>query len=210
MNYLQQKKQALISTHQGSIPSGYKQVEYLESTGIQWIETNQIVLLTTMVVIHRWERIKNVNFYQVYIGGGINDNSADDFRFMEWADRGSIDFTNGKGFHIGSLVLPQTSANTIKIQGNTINVDGVTKNILIQGCADGIIPVWLFASATPGYRRASACRMGQIEFINDEIITGNLIPCLDNNNRPCMYDTVSKQTFYNQGTGEFLYGEVIN
>ena len=33
----------------------------------------------------------------------------------------------------------------------------------------------------------------------------NLIPALDRNGTPCMYDTVSKQTFYNEGTGEFLY-----
>ena len=33
----------------------------------------------------------------------------------------------------------------------------------------------------------------------------NLIPALDRNGTPCMYDTVSKQTFYNKGTGEFLY-----
>ena len=32
----------------------------------------------------------------------------------------------------------------------------------------------------------------------------NLIPALDRNGTPCMYDTVSKQTFYNEGTGEFL------
>ena len=33
----------------------------------------------------------------------------------------------------------------------------------------------------------------------------NLIPALDKNGTPCMYDSVSKQTFYNAGTGEFLY-----
>lgn len=33
----------------------------------------------------------------------------------------------------------------------------------------------------------------------------NLIPALDRNSTPCMYDTISKQTFYNKGTGEFLY-----
>ena len=38
----------------------------------------------------------------------------------------------------------------------------------------------------------------------------NLIPCLDSDNKPCMYDTVSKKTFYNNGTGEFLYGNVID
>ena len=33
----------------------------------------------------------------------------------------------------------------------------------------------------------------------------NLIPVLDRNGTPCMYDTVSKHTFYNKGTGKFLY-----
>lgn len=33
----------------------------------------------------------------------------------------------------------------------------------------------------------------------------NLIPALDRNDTPCMYDTVSKKTFYNAGSGEFLY-----
>ena len=33
----------------------------------------------------------------------------------------------------------------------------------------------------------------------------NGIPCLDDNNVPCMYDTISGDTFYNQGTGTFGY-----
>ena len=33
----------------------------------------------------------------------------------------------------------------------------------------------------------------------------NFIPALDSNDVPCMYDTVSGETFYNQGTGDFLY-----
>ena len=49
-----------------------------------------------------------------------------------------------------------------------------------------------------------------VELWQDDIKILDLIPCLDNKNRPCMYDTVSKRTFYNQGADEFLYGEVIN
>lgn len=33
----------------------------------------------------------------------------------------------------------------------------------------------------------------------------NLIPALDPSGVPCMYDTVSKKTYYNQGTGNFSY-----
>jgi len=42
---------------------------------------------------------------------------------------------------------------------------------------------------------------------------GNLIrefiPVLDWNDRPCMYDKVSDNLFYNQGTGEFNCGEAV-
>ena len=37
-------------------------------------------------------------------------------------------------------------------------------------------------------------------------VSYDLIPCLDDNGRPCMFDRVSRKTFYNSGTGEFLYG----
>ena len=33
----------------------------------------------------------------------------------------------------------------------------------------------------------------------------NLIPALDSSGVPCMYDTVGKKPYYNQGTGEFSY-----
>ena len=36
----------------------------------------------------------------------------------------------------------------------------------------------------------------------------SLIPVLDFNNKPCLYDEVSGQFFYNQGTGEFTWGEL--
>ena len=29
---------------------------------------------------------------------------------------------------------------------------------------------------------------------------------IDSNSRPCLFDRVSKECYYNQGTGEFLYG----
>ena len=34
----------------------------------------------------------------------------------------------------------------------------------------------------------------------------DFIPCLDMNNSPCLYDKVSRETFYNKGTGNFTFG----
>lgn len=71
--------------------------------------------------------------------------------------------------------------------------------------------MYLFANNK--YNTAQLPMIGRIWYFkiydNNELV-GDLIPALDENGTPCMYDTVSKKTYYNQGTGEFLYGEVIN
>jgi hypothetical protein len=41
------------------------------------------------------------------------------------------------------------------------------------------------------------------------VLVQDLIPVIDNNGVACMYDNVSKQCFYNQGTGEFVAGPVV-
>ncbi len=46
-------------------------------------------------------------------------------------------------------------------------------------------------------------------YINNSTITESmmvLVPLLDKNNRPCMFDLVKREYYYNQGTGEFKYG----
>lgn len=41
---------------------------------------------------------------------------------------------------------------------------------------------------------------------NDKLLY-HFIPCLDSNNKPCMFDIITQQPFYNQGNGEdFTYG----
>lgn len=37
-------------------------------------------------------------------------------------------------------------------------------------------------------------------------LEANYLPCLDASGKPCMFDTVSKQAFYNAGTGDFIAG----
>ena len=83
---------------------------------------------------------------------------------------------------------------------------------------DGFYADGNFVKALPGERAEAGTMIifrGTTEFggirikrfyiTRDGAYTLNLIPALDRNGTPCMYDTVSKQTFYNAGTGEFLY-----
>ena len=42
----------------------------------------------------------------------------------------------------------------------------------------------------------------------NDVILCDFIPVLDISGRPAMYDEVSGNLFYNQGTGEFTWGEL--
>ena len=41
---------------------------------------------------------------------------------------------------------------------------------------------------------------------NNNALIRDYIPVIDSSNRPCLFDKVEKICYYNQGTGEFLYG----
>ncbi len=64
-----------------------------------------------------------------------------------------------------------------------------------------------------GLTASQACQMkGKIyslKIYNNYDMTNiihDLVPCLDNNNEPCMYDKITKNTYYNlRSGGQFLY-----
>ena len=61
----------------------------------------------------------------------------------------------------------------------------------------------LFSGKTTAHPRIFGFRC----YYNDVILC-DLIPVLDLSGRPAMYDEVSGNLFYNQGTGEFTWGEL--
>ena len=48
-------------------------------------------------------------------------------------------------------------------------------------------------------------KIGTVTFTRGGEKSLNLIPCLNEHNVPCMYDTVSGKSYYNKGTGTFGY-----
>lgn len=53
-----------------------------------------------------------------------------------------------------------------------------------------------------------SCDIGRTTLYIGETPVRQFIPVLDLSGRPAMYDEVSEQFFYNQGTGEFAWGEL--
>ena len=49
----------------------------------------------------------------------------------------------------------------------------------------------------------------QITCYKDDVLVRDFIPVIDNSGKACMYDKVTGQFFYNQGSGEFQTGDII-
>lgn len=180
------------------LPDGFKRVEYLESTGSQWLNLpittkvgDKIVLETESKFFDTSNQAEGKNgnpyfFYGInggkwYCGaGGYSTSSitAD----TEWHKFRLIHSQNDTGLYI----------DDIKVQSQTYNSTSIVLNGTINA----------YRTYNANYYHKTRKKSWKL-YINDEIVY-NLIPCIDNYNILCMYDLVSQQPFYNQGSGAFL------
>ena len=65
----------------------------------------------------------------------------------------------------------------------------------------------LFGCLTNGVMNSDSgsAKLSYFKMYEDGILVRDMIPVLDHYDIPCMYDKVTNQLFYNNGTGEFIY-----
>ena len=176
----------------GELPTGYKLCNYLESTGTQTINTGLIPVYGDEINVIAY-RTSNANS-MFYASGTLTITSAPNELYCRYF----------------------TSSSAISVSLETFPADAHYHHIMLS--QDGFYADGNFVRPLPGERAEAGTliifrgtsnygklRIKRFYITRDGAYTLNLIPALDRNGTPCMYDTVSKQTFYNAGTGEFLY-----
>lgn len=200
------------------LPSGYTRVEFLESTGTQWINTDLYV--------------KDLSFrieYAGITGGGGNGTmvfgiepgaSGNFYGVITQANNYGIGyqtrcFKTSEGMHQALYVddvSPETKAISevnlvdlycyIKVEGK-----GTQKNSIINlthDFADYAYPCGLFSRQEGGIKTVS--RVYSFSANYNDVPAANYIPAIDTIGVPCMYDTVTDKSLYNQGSGQFIVG----
>ena len=81
---------------------------------------------------------------------------------------------------------------------------------VVHSMQDMTYPIVMFGFNNIGVVNAAlgVCRIGLLAAYDKEVLIARYIPVIDLSGRPAMYDEVSGQFFYNQGTGEFTWGEL--
>lgn len=199
------------------LPDGFKRVEFLQSDGNQYIKIDLFdddKQLNNKGAWITWAATSDKKYQNIFTCLN-SDGSA--FMTPHWnGDSNSIlcvfvNRTNG-AYRLNNFNLELGKKYESKL--NYLNDGKAFINDTLIGNVDKSLSytsdefiVHLFGCNNNGNHSvvdSSSCKIIRARISSGETITHDLIPCLDNKDVPCMYDLVSKQTFYNQGSGKFL------
>lgn len=179
----------------------YTEVEYLKSTGTQYIDTKYVPNENTSIKIEfEPQEITGAGFL-----GIVESDQVKTYRLFNYSSKIFFDL-NGRLYGDSSPVNERVNIelyNYYVIKNGVKVLNGNYKDNLSLSNSMYIFGTRFVSSNTISY---SKMKLYRLEIYENNNLIRDYVPVLDPSNRPCLYDTLSKQCYYNQGTGEFLYG----
>lgn len=202
------RREFIMSSTKDILPDGYTKVDYLQSSGTQWIDMGIAPDQNTKVILKILATNLNGSSGVSLIGSRSSNDSSDQFFTYISADQGFL-------FRVDGDKAPSAFTN---FKVNTLyTITLSASRFLVHDNGNRVLTMYLSSSdftstVTMALFRAKPFSMGFIgniyackHYNNDHLIQ-HFVPCLDSDGIPCMYDLVSKTAFYNQGTGSFTWG----
>ena len=192
---------------QSGLPSSYTAVDYLQSSGAQWIDTGYRYGAGSDVEI-KFSAPDTDNGTEL----GAQDSSDVKHKFaivltggtLLWFARGG----DAQSVSVKNMQKPLALRNV----GNLFKVTdsaGNEKTISVEdtGFVGPELTMYLFARHTPtGATGMSKSQIYYCRFYESGELVCDMRPCLNADGVPCMYDLIRRRTLYNQGTGSFTWG----
>ena len=190
------------------------EVEYLESTGTQWIDTGIIPTIDTICDID----CMSITFvgWGGIVGSCTSDNSADSYYFRQngaVSVKGYAATVDGKS-NVNQILVDDGVKASCHLSKDTFDVNGTIKTLGATAFSvSPSLPMFMFAvnlGGSPWTYRLFKGRVFSCKIYNGNILVRDMIPVRFTNelgqSEGAMYDRISGQLFRNQGTGAFLIG----
>ena len=68
--------------------------------------------------------------------------------------------------------------------------------------------MYIFSINSNSIADLAPVRLYSYKIYDNNTLVRDYIPVIDSSERPCLFDKVSRKYYYNQGTGEFLWGYI--
>lgn len=186
------------------LPSGYTQLEYIESTGTQYIDTGFAPTNNTFTTID-YEKLGNGDVNVQYLFGVYNIG----YGYAVQLNSGSSAYiwgsTDSGG---GQPVNPLNTRNKIQFSKDGFYRDGVELATLPTTTFTASKTMYLFWTNGTSRDKIRA-KIYSCQIMDNDKLVRNFIPCKNSNNVIGMYDIVNDTFYTNQGTGTFTAGPEI-
>ena len=191
----------------------YTPIEYLESTGTQWINTSAYAEPNFFRVKGKLRyitaRTKNSDAFGTYNGSAVSIALYRTGANTSYLETGSsLDYRGGTVPTIQGVDYEFDIQAKDGVRTGYWNNENVSLNYSGSLCSN--LPLHLFGHKSITVNEISEpLRIYKFQIYLSSGIVRDFIPVLDPDGIPCMYDKVTNQYFYNQGTGNFIAGPVI-
>lgn len=196
------------------LPAGYTRLQYLESSGGQYIETDIIPDVSDELTLdcQNFENSTgNANYIvvgsalasdrpEIGFAWGTYGSSASDFAYV-W-----LGSTNGAIG--GSEIWPsrrKTERFLINLKNGEIQIN--KEKIQLRFVQKSTVAAaWSYRFFIRWHTADVSGRLFKFERKNVDLGEKNvLVPCLDETGAPCLFDSVNRISYYNSGSGDFAY-----
>ena len=201
------------NSKQGRLPDGYTELEYIQSTGTQYIDTGVKVSTNNRVELD----LQFTDISTGQINGGYYMYQVGSTSYTARNDIGVSGITNY--FFLGASAESITTNVTKDTNRHKFMVDARTGEWSIDDVSGSVTPVShedstvnVFIGARQGSTSISSyCyeKIYNVKIYNFGNLVRNMIPCKNSSNVIGMYDLVNDTFYTNQGTGDFTAGPVI-
>jgi len=186
-----------------TLPSGYLAAEFLESTGEQYMKMPlNLSAKDSVRIVQEHFCTSHGQFFE-----GQNTVGVDGCILRVGQYNTSYYLHRGNGFAAGEIVLNKWTLFDCYFYGTMARLtqrDGtVTEKDLGMSRPCSEYWLWRWNNSTSNKWNGKK-RFFKVE-VNGTLYC-DMLPTINKNGVPCMFDKVSKQPFYNSGTGSFIVG----
>lgn len=200
------------NTSQG-LPDGYQQVDYIESTGTQYIDTGVKTSNNTKIIAKVINTFGKADASQPY-GGGLlgarKSSSESNFSYVT----GSLNDFIGTGSSY-SQITKNTNTSMLNIEYDNSSIEITCGNYSYSNdnlsiSIDDAYNIYLFAlNQQNTVQSLGTFKLYSFKMWNNNSLVRDMIPCYrKSDNVAGLYDTVNGVFYTNQGTGTFSIGDV--
>ena len=183
-------------------------LDYIESTGTQWIDTKYIPNSNTRIVMDFKSTQVPSGWYGFYSSrAGSSGSYGSQFAlWMNSTGEFRSNYSTDTGIYLASTISP-TDRHVIDHNKTVVAMDGTVVATHASATFTGACNLFLFAGHTGGVMELPANMiLYSCQIYDNDVLIRDYIPVIDSSGVACLYDKVTNQLFYNAGTGNFIAG----